>query len=205
MAQPFDSARLRVTGDASPIVAQVAETLGYGAFSSSRTGMLAYVGGGSTATVQLAWTDRKGKLLELFGPPGSYSHFRLAPDERRITYDANTGSGNDIWVLDSVRGVPSRVTFDPEEDNLPMWSPDGQNIVWPSHRSGSFDLYIKAANATGQINCWSGWARPRAGPRTGRETGVTFCIRGQAKKRVRICGSLRSSPTPKVTKHPQSF
>lgn len=165
MAQPFDSAKLRLTGDAFPIVAHVAETLGFGAFSSSRTGMLAYVGRGSAGTVQLAWTDRKGKLLELFGPPGSYVHFQLAPDEKRITYEANAGSLNsDIWVLDSVRGVPSRVTFDPETDNLPIWSPDGQNIVWPSRRSGSFDLYIKAANASGQekllvkMGTATGWA-----------------------------------------------
>jgi eukaryotic-like serine/threonine-protein kinase len=131
----------------------------------SQTGMLAYVGGGGSGSVQLAWKDRKGKSLELFGPPGAYLHFRLAPDEKRIVYDATTRAGNDdIWVLDSVRGVPSRVTFDPEEDNLPQWSPDGQNVVWPSHRSGSFDLYIKAANGTGQekllvkMGTATGWA-----------------------------------------------
>jgi serine/threonine protein kinase len=165
MAQPFDTTGLRMTGDAFPVVEHVSGSLGYGAFSTSQTGTLAYVGGGRAGTVQLAWTDRNGKPLELFGPPGAYLHFRLAPDEKHITYDANAGTGTtDIWVLDSVRGVPSRATFDPEDDNLPIWSPDGQNIVWPSHRGGSFDLYIKAANATGQekllvkMGTATGWA-----------------------------------------------
>jgi len=148
MAQPFDAAALRLTGDAFPIAEQVSGTLGYGNFSVSQNGMLAYVGGGRAGTVQLAWTDRTGKTVELFGPPGPYAHFRLSPDEKRIVYDIGN---SDIWVLDSVRGVPSKLTFGANDgdDNIPMWSPDGQRVVWPSHRSGVFDLYIKAANGTG--------------------------------------------------------
>jgi Tol biopolymer transport system component len=60
--------------------------------------------------------------------------------------------------------VTSKLTFDPATDNLPIWSPDGQRIVWPSLRSGSFDLYIKAANGTGpeellvKMGTPTGWA-----------------------------------------------
>jgi serine/threonine protein kinase len=161
MAQPFDPEGLHLAGDAFPIAEQVSGALSYGAFSLSQTGVLAYVGGASAGTVQLAWTDQAGKSLALFGPPGAYMHFRLAPDEKRIAYDVGN---NDVWVLDSVRGVPSRLTFDSATDNLPMWSPDGQRIVWPSHRSGAFDLYIKAANGTGseelliKMGTPTGWA-----------------------------------------------
>jgi len=56
----------------------------------------------------------------------------------------------DIGVLDSVRGVTSRLTFDPAADNVPMWSPDGLRIVWASNRNGPFDLYIKSASGTDQ-------------------------------------------------------
>jgi hypothetical protein len=150
MAQPFDPAGLRLTGDAFPVTEQVTGSFSYGAFSLSDTGTLAYVGGSSAGTVQLVWTDRAGKSLGLFGPPGRYAHFRLAPDEKRIAYDDVSASNPDIWVLDSVRGVPSKLTFEPDADNLPMWSPDGQRIVWPSRRTGSFDLYVRAANGTGK-------------------------------------------------------
>ncbi len=98
--------------------------------------------------------------MGLFGPPGPYSRFRLAPDERRIVFDY---SSLDIGVLDSVRGVTSRLTFDPAADNAPMWSPDGLRIVWASNRNGPFDLYIKSASGTDQeellikIGVGAGW------------------------------------------------
>jgi Tol biopolymer transport system component len=73
-------------------------------------------------------------------------------------------SAQDIWVLDLLRGVTSRLTFDPAIDNLPIWSPDGQRILFPSNRKGSFDLYIKAASGAGQeeplikMGTPTGWA-----------------------------------------------
>ena len=146
MAQPFDDVGLALTGDAFPIVGNVAGSLGYSGFSLSHTGVLAYLGGASVSTVQLAWTDRLGQSLGLFGPPGSYSNFQLSPDEKRMAYDIGF---DDVWVLDSVRGVPSKLTFDPDQDNFPMWSPDGQRIAWSANRGGSFNLYVKAANGTG--------------------------------------------------------
>jgi eukaryotic-like serine/threonine-protein kinase len=161
MAQPFDTSGLRVTGDAVPLVEGIAANLTYSAFSSSDTGMLAYVGGASGGTIQLAWVDRSGKSLGLFGPPASYSRFQLSPDEKQITYDVQL---EDVWVMDSVRGVTSRLTFDLAQDNFPLWSPDGQKIVWSSHRGGSYDLYVKAANGTGQeeplikMGSPTGWA-----------------------------------------------
>ena len=146
MAQPFDDVGLALTGDAFPVVGNVSGISSYSLFSLSQTGVLAYLGGASATTVQLAWTDRLGQSLGLFGPPGPYAHFRLSPDEKRVAYDIGY---DDVWVLDSVRGVPSKLTFDPAQDNFPVWSPDGQRIVWSSRRGGSYNLYVKAANGTG--------------------------------------------------------
>ena len=73
-------------------------------------------------------------------------------------------SAPDIWVLDMVLGVTSRLTFDAATDNLPIWSPDGQRVVFPSSRKGPFDLYIKAASGAGQeellikLGTPTGWA-----------------------------------------------
>ncbi|MGH9852694.1 MAG: TolB family protein, partial [Blastocatellia bacterium] len=43
-----------------------------------------------------------------------------------------------------------RFTFDPANDQFPIWSPDGSRIVWASDRSGWFHLYEKNADNPGQ-------------------------------------------------------
>ena len=94
------------------------------AFSVSENGTLVYAStGGASAVQQLAWWDRSGKQVRSFGPPGIYQNFRLAPDERRIAFATNRDSNTDVWVLDSVRGVPSRLTFDPAIDDPPCGLP----------------------------------------------------------------------------------
>ena len=115
------------------------------------------------------WRDRSGKEVGSTGPPGTYSSFRLSPDERSIVFNRPGPAGSDIWVLDIARGVPSRITFDPSVDNLPIWSHDGRRILWPSNRRGGFDLYVKPASGTGvdelripmgTINGWAtDWSR----------------------------------------------
>jgi len=120
----------------------------------------------------LVWWDRAGQQVGKFGLPGTYDDFRLAPDERRIAFANSSGDNRDVWVLDSVRGVTSRLTFDPAVDDPPMWSPDGLRVVWTSNRGGAFDLYVKSANGAGAeqllvtIGAPAGW--PEDWSRDGR-------------------------------------
>jgi serine/threonine protein kinase len=166
MAQAFDPEQLRLSGEMVPLAEPVG-TYSYGllaAFSVSDNGVLAYSSGAAGVNRELVWLDRTGKQMELAGPPGEYSNFRLSPDEKRIVMDRSAQPNADIWVLDILRGVTSRLTFDPAIDNLAIWSPDGQRVLFPSNRKGSFDLYIKAATGAGseqlliKLGTPTGWA-----------------------------------------------
>ena len=155
MAQPFDPAKARPTGDAIPIAEQIDSLGDFSAqyqFSASQNGILAYTSGSGFEGHRLTWADRSGKMTDAVGPPGAYNNFRLAPDEKRIAFDRPDAQSGipDVWVMDLIRGTTSRLTFDPTVDNIPIWSPDGLRILYPNRRSGVFDLYIKAASGAGQ-------------------------------------------------------
>jgi Tol biopolymer transport system component len=72
----------------------------------------------------------------------------LSADDRRIAVSSNTGSNRDIWVLDQMTGSRSRLTFDPGSDDAPIWSRDGQTIVFGANRSGRPFLLQKQASGT---------------------------------------------------------
>jgi len=67
----------------------------------------------------------------------------------------------DIWTWDFARETLTRLTFDPGEDEFPVWSPDGRRIAFSSTRSGggsSFltNLYWRAADGTGSVERLAG-------------------------------------------------
>jgi Tol biopolymer transport system component len=52
-------------------------------------------------------------------------------------------------LIDLARNVPSRFTFDPGNENNPVWSPDRSRILFSSNRSGVTNLYQRLASGTG--------------------------------------------------------
>ncbi|HEV8430679.1 MAG TPA: hypothetical protein VGQ41_22445, partial [Pyrinomonadaceae bacterium] len=152
MAQRFNADTLELSGEPLPIVdhVQFNPAIGRGSFSVSENGVLAFRSGRGVGTQPL-WFDRGGKEIGSVGAPGIYINVSLSPDEKRFAVDlADPQTGrNDIWLVDLSRGVPSRFTTDPAGDSCPMWSPDGNEIVFASSREGVFDLYLKKANGVG--------------------------------------------------------
>lgn len=120
-------------------------------FSVSETGVLVYWSG-SSANSQLIWFDRQGKQLSTVGPVGTYATPWLSPDEKRVTFGSSEpeGGGSDIWLMELARGTPTRFTFDPAIEAVPLWSPDGSRIVYSSDRDGPMNLYLRAADGAGE-------------------------------------------------------
>jgi Tol biopolymer transport system component len=145
MARPVDANTFTVTGQNFPVAESV------GRFSVSQNGALAYMAGFPAARRELLWVDRSGRPLRVAAPAAEYNSVRLSPDETSIAFTRVGEAGrDDVWVLDLVRGVPTRITSDPAMDYLAEWSHDGRRILWASRRSGTYDLYTKAASGTGQ-------------------------------------------------------
>lgn len=155
MAQPMDARRYELAGEAFPVAEHVGYAGALGWFSVSANGVLAYrsAGAGGFYPTQLGWFDRAGKSLGTVGSPANYvGSVALSPDERSVAaVITGEGSGQDIWLVDAIRGAATRFTFDPAVDREPVWSPDASRLAFASDRghAGSFDIYQKAANGSG--------------------------------------------------------
>ncbi len=67
-----------------------------------------------------------------------------SPDENRLAFMSNGGSGNyDLYLLPSLgQKFPVRLTDDAARDSHPHWSPVADRLVFVSGRSGKADVYI---------------------------------------------------------------
>lgn len=153
LAAPFDLGSLSVTGDPIPVLEGVdTKSNGAGNFSLSREGSLVYVpsGQGSSRTRVFTWDERNGTQEQVNAPARGYYDPRLSPDGARVAFHDLEGD-RDIWVWDFERETTIRLTFDPARDAFPIWTPDGQRIIFTSDRDGGFALYARAADGTGDV------------------------------------------------------
>jgi Tol biopolymer transport system component len=152
MAQPLDPGSYNLAGDPFPVAEQVGSYISNPYFSVSANGILIYRSGGG-GNYQLAWYDREGKPLGTLGtvaPAGLSNDVSLSPDGKRVAVSRrdSVSATSDIWLLDVSHGVPTRFTFDPADDSNPVWSPDGNRMVFSSTRDGTRNLYQKGAGGT---------------------------------------------------------
>jgi Tol biopolymer transport system component len=152
-ARRFDLGSGTCRGEAIPVAENLGNLANSGDFSGSLTGTIAFRahGGEGDARREIVLVDRAGRVLETIVRRGAIRDIALSPDGTRLAYslaDAPT-TAHDIWVRDLRRGTTSRLTFDPADDILPVWSPDGREIAFSSQREGSFRTYIKGAGGVG--------------------------------------------------------
>ena len=171
MAQPFDPAKLVLSGDPVPVADPLFINGDYAYFSSSagrslNPTALSYLTG-TAAQAQLTWLDRAGKTLGKPGEPILSSEVAISPDGSQAAMVRN----GDIWVLEFARNSSSRLTSDPAAELAPIWSPDGKRVVFSSARVGAEGLSVKAANGATpeeQVLKSSGSVTPTSWSRDGK-------------------------------------
>ncbi len=150
IAQRFNIHSLELEGEATAIVQGIAydPSIHRGLFSASENGIMVYQTGNVQIGSKLSLADRSGKALGMVGDMGEYSGFRISPDGQRIALSVfdQKSRNNDVWIYEISRGLKTRFTFDPAAELNPVWSPDGNQIVFLSNRKGKADLYIKSSS-----------------------------------------------------------
>jgi serine/threonine-protein kinase len=152
-AMPFDLKRLEVTGQPTPILEGVVTAPGVGGaqFSFSDSGNLLYVAGrGGGLNVSIYWMDREGKFRPLRVTPGGYYNPAFSPDGKRLALEVDDGKRRDIGVYELERDALTRLTFAGESNSNPVWTPDGQRIVYSSQeKGGTYNLWWIRADGGG--------------------------------------------------------
>jgi len=155
MAAPFDARRLTLTGAAVPAIEGVMQSTLTGAaqYSISSAGTLVYLAGGvGGSQSRMVWISRKGEERLLPAAPHSYMFPRVSPDGRRVAV-AIAEQDTQIWVYDVSRDLLTRLTFEGNGNNLPVWSPDGKRIAFFSNRAGGpNNIYWQASDGSGETD-----------------------------------------------------
>jgi Tol biopolymer transport system component len=155
MAQPFDSGRIELDGEAVPVAEAVMEIPGaaVAVFSVSASGVLAYQSGEAESATALEWRDRDGQPDGLLGDLAPYGGALISPDGRHAVVkipDPSTGM-QDLWIYDIERNIRTRFTFDASDDTWPLWTPDGARLYFSSNRNGTYAIFSKEISGAGEV------------------------------------------------------
>ncbi len=150
LAQKFDPKTAQVSGDPVAVASdmQFWPRIMHATFSATNTDVLLVQKGGNVMTSRLVWFDRAGKQLGAVADAAVYANPTVQANGKAVAYDrTDAGSLNtDVWTNNLEGSAAKRLTFDPALDAMPLWSPDGTQVVFTSSRGTAFDLYLKEAN-----------------------------------------------------------
>ena len=118
-----------------------------GLLEPAHAGALAYRLGSrlnTTHSRRLTVTDSTGRTQRSI--PGRIPWVpRFSPEGRRVAYGAYAPGHDsaDVWVADLATGATQRLTTDGEDNNDPVWSPDGRWIAYGKIVAGGRDVYAR--------------------------------------------------------------
>jgi hypothetical protein len=147
LTQRFNPRALTVGGPPVHVPEPVSlSRLGRAILSAARRDVLAYEA--EAALTELVWYDRFGRRLGVLGDPGLHMNPALAPDGRRAVVARFDPAVNRsaIWIVDPVLGERA-LTDAAATADYPIWSTNGDRVIYATDRSGRMRMYEKPADA----------------------------------------------------------
>jgi Tol biopolymer transport system component len=151
VAQRFDQRTGVLSGAPAAIVehANFEPLFSIAEFSVSGEGKLVYMAGDAPTGSQLVWYDRNGKVTGTLGENDRYKNVAISRDGLHVVADTISVKESKIRILDS-RGTRTLMTLGNSDGAGPAWSPDGKQIYFTSTANGPQDIYVRAADGSGE-------------------------------------------------------
>ena len=159
VAVPFDVRRLEVVGNAVTVVEGVRRSVlgsvgsGSGHYSVTESGALAFavgppnVQGGPREIVLIPRAGPGGERVVL--PEHAYQSLRISPSGRQLVYDTFQRNEAIVWVHD-LSGETSPRPLSGYQNRSPIWSADGQRVIFQSEREGDGGIFWQKADGSEQ-------------------------------------------------------
>jgi serine/threonine-protein kinase len=142
-AARFDLSRLELRGTPQPMLDEISGGTRSGArhLDFSDSGTLVCLSGTERIHELIAWLDGDGNVQPLHAEAGEYYQPRFSPDGKHLAFATATAHGVEIWVQDLDRGTASPRSFMPGRSWWPLWTPDGDRILFQSENESGRGMY----------------------------------------------------------------
>ncbi|MDE2023349.1 MAG: PD40 domain-containing protein [Gammaproteobacteria bacterium] len=80
-----------------------------------------------------------GDARVLVGGNGLARDPKFSPDGNLVAYTGNYDGSDNVYVVPAAGGEPRRLTWHPNDNGVVGWTPDGQDVLFNSHRDSNTD------------------------------------------------------------------
>ena len=130
----------------------------------SETGNLIFLPRNTSVSNLICVVDRLGNIIDKDSIPltiiekvgKKLNSLDISPNGEILAFTGRSFGIHDIWLLNLASGAPERITFDPAEEEAPVWSPDGNKVAYTT-AGAIYRLFIQNLDSAGNPHLVRSW------------------------------------------------